>query len=379
MKQTFIFFLLLQGTFGFGQSVTVNYDIDTAVFKVAEPLELWLNFLATKDDAKGAVYWNQAEVDKYGIDSYCLIENELQFGVDNHLLLLSYANIKVLSIRKVEEYYKITSLMEFAPKEGKSNVQYIFHVYAAEEEGQLKLFNALAINTQLHLSTTTVGFIHFHYPKAHAFDQELAQKQNDFLLEVCRDFDVKADTIDYYFAPTYEEIQCIKGFDFIIGDNGEQIPAGKADSQNRIVYSSGLGEYFPHEFIHILLNPKFPNCHLWFNEGLATYLGMSRGKDLDWHLHKVHQHLATHPAIDLNNMLELRSLDQYTDYRYALGGFLIREAYKKGGYSLVKQLLNAGKEDTDFYAAIEKNLGVKQVDLNEWIRTTLSSNYSKDE
>jgi hypothetical protein len=43
----------------------------------------------------------------------------------------------------------------------------------------------------------------------------------------------------------------------------------------------------------------------------------------------MNNHLVKHSKIDLNNMLELRSLDQYTDYRYALGDFIMREAFKK--------------------------------------------------
>jgi len=359
------------------QNVFINYDIDTTNSKVTEPLNLWLDFLNTKDDSLGAKYWNQAEVEKYGINSYFLLENEMQFGTDNYLQLLSYADIKVLSIRKLEQYYKITSLMEFKPNEEKSNIQYIFHVYAGLENGELKLFNPLAINTKLHLNSTTVGFIRFHYPKSHEFNYKLAQKQNNFLLDIGKNFNVPTDTIDYYFAPTSEELQRIKGFDFLIGNNGEEFPSGLADPKNRIAYSTGLGEYYPHEVIHILINPFYPNSHLWFNEGTVTFLGMSRGKELDWHLAKVNEHLMKHPEIDLNNMLKLSNLDEYTDYRYALGGFIIREAFKKGGYELVKIFLNSGKSELDFYTAIEKNLGIKQKDLNSWIRKELKATYSK--
>ncbi|MBT3208829.1 MAG: hypothetical protein HN704_04270 [Bacteroidetes bacterium] len=359
-----------------GQNISINYDIDTTVFKVAEPLNLWLDFLNTKDDSIGAKYWNSDEVEKYGNDSYFLIERELQFGIDNYLQLLSYSNIKVLSIRKIMEYYKITSLMEFSQKENTSNIQYIFHVYAAQENGELKLFNPLPINSDLYFFSSIVGFIKFHYPKVHNFNYRLAKKQIDFLESISKNFDVPIDTIDYYFASSVEEIQKIKGFDFIIGDNGNQIASGKADSKNRIVYSSGLDEYYPHEFIHILLNPYYPNCHFWINEGVATYFGMSRGKDLDWHLIRLNKHLIQHPEIDLNNMLKLRSLDQYTDYRYVLGGFIISMAYEKGGFELIKILMNAGKTDEDFYSAIENYLEIRKENLNQYIRTALETTYN---
>lgn len=375
MNRILIIALLFPTFTSFGQSVTVNYDIDTNVFKVSEPLNLWLDFLKTEDDSLGSKYWNSREVKKYGKASYFLIEKELQFGMDNYLKLLSYSSIKILSIKKIKEYFKITSIMEFKPKENTCNVQYIFHVYAGMENGELKLFNPLEINTKLNFNTTTIGYIKYHYPKFHHFNYELAKKQNDYLVELSKNFKVKTDTVDYYFTNTSSELLRARGFDFLIGNSGEEIPSGKADSENRIVYASGIGEYYPHELIHVLLNPHFPNCHLWINEGVATYFGMSRGKELDWHLKKLNKHLLEHPEINLNNMLELKSLDQYTDYRYVLGGLIIKKAFEKGSYELVNKMMNAGKKDTYFYSAIEKYLGIKRQELNTIIRQELKEKY----
>ncbi len=373
----YIAFFIITNIHSFGQNIYINYDIDTNVFKVAEPLNLWLNFLSTKDDSIGAKYWNAQEIEQYGEKSYFLIERELQFGTDNYLLLLSYVNIKILNISKIEEYYKITSLMEFPAKNSISNIQYIFHVYAGLENGELKLFNPLSINTKLYLNSTTVGFIKYHYPKSHTFNYKLAKKQNDFLKSLSKHFEVPMDTVDYYFASTNEEIQRIRGFDFIIGNSGTMIPSGKSDFQNRMVFSSGLGEYYPHEFVHILLKPHYPNCHFWINEGVATYFGMSRGKDLNWHLKRLNEYLIKHPEIDLNDMLKLKSVDQFTDYRYALGGFIVKKAFEKGGYDLIKKLMDSGKTNNEFYNALEKYLGVKQESLNKYIREELKNVYNK--
>lgn len=367
--------LLFLNFISFGQSVTVNYDIDANVFKVSEPLNLWVDFLETKDDSLGSNYWNSREVRKYGKTSYFLIEKELEFGMDNYLKLLSLVDVKVLSIKKVENYFKITSMMEFKPKDKTSNVNYIFHVYAGKENGKLKLFNPLEINTKFYFNSTTIGFIKYFYPKTYKFNYQLAKKQSDYLFELSENFKVKIDTVDYYFAPTNEEILKIRGFDFLIGNSGEEIPSGKADPENKIVYSSGVGEYYPHELIHFLINPNFPNCHNWFNEGVATYFGMSRGKDLDWHLRKLNKYLLEHPEINLNNMLELTTLDQYTGYRYVLGGLIIKKAFDKGRYELVGNMLNAGKKEVDFYNAIEKYLGIKRQELNNVIRKELKKKY----
>ncbi len=375
--RSFIWIILLLTTSSNvrAQGVFVNYDIDTSVYRVGEPLDLWVDFLTSGSDDAGSVFWNNAEVERFGSDDYFLVERELDFGTEDFLRFVAYASVKILSVREIGPYYKITSLMEFAPKNRRSQVQYTFHVYAGRANDKLKLFNALPINTELHLSTTTVGYIRYHYLKSHEFDSELAQKQSAFLSDFSSAFEVPIDTVDYYFAPTNEQINELRGFAFLIGASGKEIPSGKSEPEYRIVYSAGLDEYYPHELIHVLINPHYPNAHLWALEGLATYYGMSRGKDLDWHLKKVNAHLSDHPEIDLGNMLELRSLDQYTDYRYALGGFVMRKAYERGGVELIKQLLSAGSSDADYYSATEKYLGIERSALDAWIRRELTSEY----
>lgn len=377
-KKLFLLLALTQFTlFGIGQNITVNYDLDTTVHDVAAPLNLWINFLETADDAAGSVYWNSREVDKYGTESYFLIENELDFGMDNYLKLLSLVQIKVLSIRKSNEYFKITSMLSFSQEGGGSEVQYIFHVYAGPDKGELKLFNPLEINDKIYLKQTTLGSINFHYPKSHQFNPVLAQKQVDFLSLFANQFGAEVGTIDYYFASTAEEMNRIKGFDYLVGYSGEEIPFGKADVEKRIVYAVGLGEYYPHEFIHILLNPMFPDAHLWINEGVAAYFGMSRGYEYKWHLKKLHHYLLEHSEVDLANMLELRTLDKYTDFRYVLGGLFAEVALEKGGIPLIKKLLEGGSSDEDFYAVIEEQLGIERGDLNTWIRARLEKEFGE--
>lgn len=359
------------------QDILINYDLDTTIYKVGGPLKHWIDFLKTRDDSTGARYWNDAEVKKYGHTSYFLLENELDFGMDNFLEVLGYSTVKVLQVKQNAGLFKISSLMEFKPEAGKSNIQYLFHVYAKEQKGSFKLYNALDINTELYLNHTTIGYIRYHYPKSHSFNRALAQKQSDFITTFAKNFDVQPDTVQYYFGSDHEELDNMKGFDFIIRNSGEQLPFGKADPEHKIVYSSGFGEYNPHELIHVILYKKYKKTHVWFEEGVATYFGMSRGKDLDWHLKKVHAYLALHPELDLNHLTKLQNMDVTTAYKYALGGFLIQYAYEKGGYPLIKTLLNAGNTDAEFYNALKKYLGLEQSALNTFFRSELKKRYEK--
>jgi hypothetical protein len=150
---------------------------------------------------------------------------------------------------------------------------------------------------------------------------------------------------------------------------GEKMPSGKAGEDK--VYCGGMGEYFPHEVVHVMLNPVFQNAHFWASEGLATYLGGSRGETLAWHIKRTNAYLKEHPEIDLNDMLSLSNLDEKTAYHYVLGGLIIKKVYDKGGWTMVKKFLRSGKTDSDYYRAIEKYLGIKQSELNAYLRGQL--------
>ncbi len=100
--------------------------MDTTIHKVAGPLKFWIDFLKTRDDSTGAKYWNDGEVKKYGYKSYFLLENELDFGMDNFLELLGYSTIKVLQVKQSAGFFKISSLMEFKPEAATSNIPYTF-------------------------------------------------------------------------------------------------------------------------------------------------------------------------------------------------------------------------------------------------------------
>src|SRR5690625_7698913 len=98
---------------------------------------------------------------------------------------------------------------------------------------------------------------------------------------------------------------------------GEIKPSGRAGGDK--VYSGGMEEYYPHEVFHVQIDAHYPDKYYWVSEGLATLLGGSRGKPLEWHLKRTNEYLERHPEVDLNNLLELVNLDEYTDYHYSLG------------------------------------------------------------
>ncbi len=352
--------------------IDANLEQNLDLFQLREPLRLWLDFLRSDDDADGSKYWNQHEVDEFGENDYFQLNDLDYFDLGDKIKTLQYGTI-VLSITKIDSLYKIMSQLKFDYSDSITMTPFIFHVYAKidKESGRLQLYNPFPINKALYTKSKKVGGITYVFSKDHHFNKRLAMKQSRVLKRVAKEFNLGSVNYTFFFANNRKLYYEMRGYDFHFENIGAEHPSGKADLNKNEVYSFGSNEYYPHELLHLLINPKFKNAHLWFNEGFVTYFGQSRGKSLDWHIKKLALHLNSHPEFSFSNLLELKNLDDMTDYRYVIGGLFIKIAYKKGGAELVAQLLNGGKSEEEFYSSLSIVFDVQKSEVDSFIKKEL--------
>ena len=84
-----------------------------------------------------------------------------------------------------------------------------------------------------------------------------------------------------------------------------------------------------------------------------------------------------HPELNLNDLLDLKNMDELTSFHYAIGGFLARSIYEKGDWAMIKDFMNSGSEDQNYYEAIEKYLGIKRTQLNDYLRKEIKASLQK--
>lgn len=374
-----ILIVFLASVFAFpliSQKIMVDMSLkqDAELFQVQEPLKLWLNFLSSNNDEEGARFWNETEVNQYGKSNYFLLNDIDYFEFGNKLKSLQQGTT-VLSISKTDSLYKITSQLQVVYNDSNTLTPFIFHVYAGRElkSGELKLYNPLSINIATKFQTKNYKNITYIFPEHLTFDKSQVKKQQSVLEKISLEFKIPLEKYSFVFTENRDSYFSLFGYDFNFQNIGQEYPSGKADSEMNSVYSYGCGFYYPHELIHLMINNKWKNSHLWFNEGFATYFGKSRGKDLDWHLQRIKDWLMANPDVDLNNLLVLRNLDDVTSFHYALGGFFIKIAYEKGGANLVEKLMESGLSDENFYDALESHLGIHKQDINTFVRAALNN------
>jgi hypothetical protein len=347
----------------------INTGVDTSNHDISEVIRLWGNYLnSNPDSVADNPYWLTAEKKMFAQPD--LVDHTWWSpSLYTHLRINKPT---VLSVSQLNNGFRIRTLFGSAADSGYAGVAAITEI-AAKKEGEVyRLCNILPYNTA-SWGKETIGSITFHFPADHAFNTSLAEHMNRFVDSLRSVWHLEPVAVDYYFAGTKDSMFKALGYDYLMTEGNIARPGGYTQVKNRLIISGGSNEWYPHEFVHIYINPHFPKAHSYFSEGYATLLGGSRGHDLEWHIRRTEAYLTDHPDVDL---LNLNNIDYTTSTVYVVGGLICRMAEEKGGVDLIKKLLGYGNEDEDFRNAMNDVFGVDQKDLNQFIKAKISE-YAK--
>jgi hypothetical protein len=312
--------------------VEIHSRVDTTNTEIKAIATLWINYLnAEPDKISDNPYWNEKEKNAYrDFDfSRTLL---YQYPAEN---LLRYFKPKILSIEKEGEHYGIRTIFSAEGLEGefrKSNPWAIQKLYAVKENNEWRLKNALPIITT-HWNKKTVGRITFIYPPDHKFNQALADKANQFCNQIASEFQFPEwEPFDFYVTQSGDELGRLLNFDFYFAG----YTTGMGLNEKRILLSGFGSEYYPHEFIHLIL-PKFGR-HALIEEGFASWKGGQGGKTFEESAKMFAYELAKNDTVTFSDVLNKKWGWQYSAF-YTSGAILCNSAFEKGGIKLVNEIL----------------------------------------
>ncbi len=353
--------------------IYVNDFIDTADTEISQVVQLWKDYLnSNPDSAYDNPYWLTSEKRKY--KKFDFLNSKYLTPSLYHLL--PYWKVTIMSVSEIDSGYVIRTLFAMQTDSGFTRPFCISQIAAHKEAGQYKLCNILPMNTK-PWQREKVGTISFIFPPSHHFNKVLAKRMSAFVDSLTTLWHITAFETEFYFADDLDIIYKMRGLDYYIGEGNKRRPRGSADIANRIVFGGGQNEWYPHEFVHIYIDPLFPNSHEYFLEGYAALLGGSEGHELTWHIKRMHQYLLDHPELDLSDLLAFVHMDYSTDPQYVFGGLLCRMAEEQGGFPLLRNLMSLGRSDDDFYKAIQAIFGVGQKELNSFLRAKIAEYAAK--
>jgi hypothetical protein len=345
--------------------VAVHSRVDTTNLEIMEAAMLWISYLNSKPDSLyDNPYWNNAEKFKFKHFDFSM-EYLYQYPSSQ---LLRYYQPTILSIEKEGDNYGIRTIFssDGLPEEyRKSNPWCITKLYAVKENGKWKLKNALPIITE-NWKRKTLGKITFIYPYHHKFNDDLAMQASRFCDEISKEYKFSEwKPFDFYITASGDELGKLLNLDFFFAG----YTTGIGMNDNRILLSGMGSEYYPHEFIHLVV-PK-QDRHGIIEEGFATWKGGQGWKTFEESAKLLAIELAKNDTITFFDILNKKWGWQYAAF-YTTGAIICKAAYKKGGVVLVKKLLEVPPDDEKLIETMCSIFEINEVDIDSFWKKEVS-------
>jgi hypothetical protein len=142
-----------------------------------------------------------------------------------------------------------------------------------------------------------------------------------------------------------------------------------------LVGNPEIGEGYVHELVHAILGPTFPTRNRLSAEGLATWLGGSRGRTPQETYARLRQIQAAHPALTLaqvlSNDIPDATAEEMTDAFYATGALVVDVVYRRAGIAGLRTLAQLNNDPKVLLTALPVQLGLSGSDqsaLDRWWR-----------
>ncbi len=328
----------------------------------------WKAYLNAREFVRrSSEFWNNDKM-PFPDYSYISILMEINSTISNDEII----QCTTLGIIPVENNYYLLKTMFTKQHEKKTDLNHIISVYAKKIDGTYQFYNSTQYYSEIY-KNEQVGDINYIIHPGHQFKEFDAKRMNKFNQRIANLFEVAPMKFDYVLANNTTDLSHIIGLDFFSYSYQPVLSGGMADNFNRMIYAGNNSAYYPHEVVHLYTNLKFRGqYHSWVDEGIATFFGGSTGYELEWHLQKLKTFLDTNPDYELNDLSKLQTLipnEEYmTDFRYAIGGFLMSEIYEKEGMQGLFDSLSAGNSEADYFELLKNKLGFEKNQFEEYIR-----------
>jgi hypothetical protein len=363
MKHTIILILVLIPLSISGQNITFSSEIlNTKDPQIEAVRDLWKSYVSTcknVDKKPSLEYWNKSEIDQGFTDIILrVISTPYLFG-----------NLIVSDIKKVDnDYYKIHNIWFL----GDSTYMFKFNVYAKKEVNSYKLFNSFFVIKPKLLLFQTDNF-DYYYPRNFSFNIQKAKQSAEFYSKISSLYgNTDKRKIIYLVGTSLDEANSIIGFDHSLISSSNPFAGTTINCQNFMILS-GREDHF-HEIVHSVLIPMFPNSHMLFQEGIATYYGGNANRKLSDFILELKKLIKDKPEIDLSKFDDIDKIlnDGKFNNFYFLGAIFIDYALKIGGPKKVLALLRYPINDQysfeDTKSAIQQELGIEKSQIDNFIK-----------
>lgn len=353
-------------------SVNVSFGVDTTIADVGSVVRLVRAYLAKPDSsARSRGLWSTAtDFDRRLGD----LTTEAYQGFPATI-------VSVASDGPGDSVYVVRVLYAQGDSSGKDiSLLALQRLYAVRESGApfgFTLAGALPRLTR-EWERRTEGRVTYWYAPGQHPDPVKISHTSTFVDSVAVLFHVPPPKhIDMYLGRSFEEVQRATGLDFCPEASADRGRGGRGFS-NGIVLAGNpdVGEGYVHEIAHVILGPTFPSRSRLFAEGVATWLGGSRGRTTQEMYTRLRQIQIARPALTLSQVLNDNIPDaqaeEMTEAFYATGAVIVDSVYRSGGIAGLRALAQLDGDPKSLLAALPGQLGISTSDqsaLDHWWRS----------
>ncbi|HTD82575.1 MAG TPA: hypothetical protein VK648_02160 [Gemmatimonadaceae bacterium] len=370
--------LLLAGVFANGRasaqvaspSVSIGFGVDTSIADVGSVVSLVRAYLTKPDSsARSTGLWSTAtEFDRRVGD---ITAGQVNQGFPATV-------VGVISDGPGDSVYVVKILYARADSAQGISPLALQRLYAVRESGApygFRLASALPRVTR-NWERRTKGHVTFWYVPGHKPNPAKIDRAARFVDSVAKLFSVPPPPhLDVYVGDSMDEVQRAIGLDFFPQASGPgQTSGGLTIGSILLMGNPAIGEDYLHEFVHAVLGPSLPAGNRLVPEGVATWLGGSRGRaarEMYALLHSYQQPDSTLTFTGLvRNNFNVPDADRSTNLLYGTGALMVNAVYRKAGIAGVRRIYQLRAAPNDLLHALARELGIADDDatLNAWWR-----------
>jgi hypothetical protein len=226
--------------------------------------------------------------------------------------------------------------------------------------------------------TASAGRITFHYAPGQIRDPLRMAQAARFVDSVADLFAVVSrPPIDYYVTASPDEYFRALGLDFFVSPSGRRTAVGGNALPDVGILLSGdpaQGAAYLHELVHMALGSRVRSGFL--NEGIAAWLGGSRGRSATQLYGALAEYQRTYPSVTLAALIRgeveiAHDAEATSDATYASGALIADAVFRRSGVPGLQTLADAPSDANALLRALSDALGLKAYpgDLERWWRT----------
>lgn len=282
----------------------------------------------------------------------------------------------IVAIQKLDNKYLFKIALMGKP-EGFNSLYVIYNLYVVKNNVGEFVFQNILDETLKEWNTKIVENIKYYYNSNSTIDEKEIAKQVDFETELIKLLEVEKIDYKYIICKNNHESLSLLGYDYEDSMFFTNQQGGVTFSKEKIIFAANNKATYPHEVTHIYTYKHFPKINIIIDEGVATYLGGSKGLNYKKHIKALHKYISKN-EISLSeylfdNQKRYTVLDDSTTILYSSGALLCDLAYKKGGKKKLFDLMNSGRSDKELKSALEDIFNIDIANFDHFIENELNT------